>query len=304
MSVREEATVEAGPGERPSSRGIALAAVALAWMAGMLWSARVTITDRTDAAMAVTSTAYALPGAVSASLVAGAAGGLAVLAATGRGRSLGATARLAIATGSGLLVGLLGAVLIVTINTDGWLYAVVGGTIAAAATIGGALAGFRESRVVAAACWAAVAVFVVGFALNVAQAPLLDLFGSGTTSASQSSAASWFSFTQSLLSGIAAGVVAYRALRRPRPGRGEVRWPLYALAGAGPGLLLILAEGLARTAGARVLALAGRVSELELTVQHMLSGSRLNSALIVLFVGAITAIIAVGRTMKPADDDA
>jgi hypothetical protein len=304
MSVREEATVEAGPGERRSPRGIALAAVALAWMAGMLWSARVTITDRTDAAMAVTSTAYALPGAVSASLVAGAAGGLAVLAAVGRGRSLGATARFAIATGSGLLVGLLGAVLIVTINTDGWLYAVVGGTIAAAATIGGALAGFREPRMVAAACWAAVAVFVVGFALNVAQAPLLDLFGSGTTSASQSSAANWFSFTQSLLSGIAAGVVAYRTLRRSRAGRGHVRWPLYALAGAGPGLLLILAEGLARTAGARVLALAGRVSELELTVQHMLSGSRLNSALIVLFVGAITAIIAVGRTMKPAEDDA
>jgi hypothetical protein len=45
------------------------------------------------------------------------------------------------------------------------------------------------------------------------------------------------------------------------------------------------------------------VSELELTVQRMLSGSRLNSALIVLFVGAITAIIAVGRTMTPAPDD-
>jgi hypothetical protein len=52
-----------------------------------------------------------------------------------------------------------------------------------------------------------------------------------------------------------------------------------------------------------VLELAGKVSELELTVQRMLSGSRLNSALIVLFVGAITAIIAVGRTMTPAPDD-
>jgi hypothetical protein len=51
-----------------------------------------------------------------------------------------------------------------------------------------------------------------------------------------------------------------------------------------------------------VLELAGRVSELELTVQHMLSGSRTNSALIILFVGAITAIIAIGRTLGPARD--
>lgn len=301
MSVQEETPVTAEPARRPSSRGLLLAAAGVLWMAGMLWSARATITGRDDAAMAVTSTAYALPGAISASLVAGAAVALAVLALVGRGgRSLGPTVRFAVTTGSGLVLGLLGAVVIVTINTDGWLYAVVGGTVAAAATIGGALAGIREPRVVTAACWAAIAVFVVGFVLNALQGPLLNLFGAGSTSASQTAAASWFSFTQSLLSGIAAGVVAYRVLRR---GRGTgVPWPLYALAGAGPGLLLVLAEGLARTAGARVLSLAGKVSQLELTVQHMLSSSRLNSALIVLFVGAITAMIALGRTLKPAAD--
>jgi hypothetical protein len=52
-----------------------------------------------------------------------------------------------------------------------------------------------------------------------------------------------------------------------------------------------------------VLELAGKVSELETTVQQMLSGSRLNTALIVMFLGAITAIIAVGRTMGPAPDE-
>lgn len=301
MSVREETAVTAEPVERPSFRGIALAVVGLAWMAGMLWSGRATITGRADAETAVTSTAYALPGAISASLVAGAAVALAVITAAGRRGELGATARFAITTGTGLLLGLLGALTFVTINTAGWLYAVVGGTVAAAATIGGALAGFRQSRAVAAACWAAVAVFVVGFVLNVAQAPLLNLFGAGDTTASQTNAASWFSFTQSLLSGVAGGVVAYRAMRRGD--RTDVRWPLYALAGAGPGLLALLAEGLARTAGARVLSLAGKVSDLEMTVQRMLSGARLNSALIVLFVGAITAIIALGRTLKPPQDE-
>jgi iron complex transport system permease protein len=306
VSAQEEAAVTAEPVRRSPTSGLVLAIVGFAWMAGLIWSARATITGGGgDAAMEVTSTAYALPGAISASLVAGTAVALFVVTALSRGgREFGATVRFAITTGTGLVLGLLGAVAIITINTEGWVYAVVGGTVAAAATIGGALAGFRTPRVVAAVCWAAIAVFLVGFVLNVLQSPLLDLFGSGASSASQTRAASWFSFTQSLLSGIAAGIVAYRTLRRAkRHGGGpDVGWPLYALAGAGPGLLLMLAEGLARTAGARVLELAGKVSELELTVQRMLSGSRFNSALIVLFIGAITAIIAVGRTMQPAED--
>ena len=289
---------------RRRSAGIVLALVGLLWMAAMLCSARATITGRTDAEMEVTSTAYALPGVTSASLVAGAAVALAVLALAARRRAFGATTRFAIATGTGLALGLLGALTIITINTEGWVYAVVGGTVAAAATIGGALAGLRVPRVLAAVCWASIAVFLVGFILNIAQSPLLDLFGAGSTSASQTTAASWFSFTQSVLSGLAAGLVPFFLLRRASRRTGEILgWPLYALAGAGPGLLLLLTEGLARTAGARVLDLAGRVSELETTVQQMLGGSRLNNALIVLFVGAVSAIIAIGRTLGPAADD-
>jgi len=291
--------------ERPAYAGIPLAVAGLLWMAAMLWSARATITGKADAETEISSTAYALPGAVSASLVAGAAVALAVLTLITRGgRVQGATIRFAISTGTGLLLGALGAVSIITINTEGWVYAVVGGTIAAAATIGGALAGFRAAQVVAAVCWAAIAVFLVGFVLNYVQAPLLNLFGSGSTSASQTTAANWFSLTQSMLSGLAAGLVPFLVLRRAgRRSGAEFRWPVYALAGAGPGLLLLVTEGLARTAGARVLTLAGKVSELELTVQQMLGGSRLNNALIVLFVGAISAIIAIGRTLGPAADD-
>ena len=287
------------------SPGIGLAVAGLLWMAGTLWSARATITGRADAETEVVSTAYALPGAVSASLVAGLALALAVLTLVSRGgRAQGATTRFAISIGTGLALGALGAVSIVTINTEGWVYAVVGGTVAAAATIGGALAGLRAPRVLTAICWASIAVFLVGFVLNIVQSPLLDLFGSGSTSASQTTAASWFSFTQSVLSGLAAGLVPFFLLRRASRRTGEILgWPLYALAGAGPGLLLLLTEGLARTAGARVLDLAGRVSELETTVQQMLGGSRLNNALIVLFVGAVSAIIAIGRTLGPAADD-
>ncbi|WP_433301196.1 hypothetical protein ACQP2F_05385 [Actinoplanes sp. CA-030573] len=292
--------------ERPSSNGLVLALAALIWMAAMLWSARATITGRTDAEMEVTSTAYALPGAVTASLVAGSAVALALLAVVSRRRELGSTARFAVATGGGLVLGLLGALAIITINTEGWIYAVVGGTIAAAATIGGALAGFRQPRVLSAVGWASIGVFLVGFLLNIFQNPVLKALGSGSTDSSQASAAQWFTFLQAVLSGLAAGLIAYGILRRLRRRASgvDVPWPFYALAGAGPGLLLVVGEGLTRTAGARVLDLAGKVSELELAVQQMLSGARFNSALIILFVGAISAAIAVGRTIKPAEEQA
>jgi iron complex transport system permease protein len=293
------------PAERP---GIILAVVALLWAAAMLLSARVSITGREQAEAEVTSTAYALPGVISACLVAGAAVALLVLGLLARaGRTPGATARFGITAGAGLGVGLLAAVSMVTINTEGWLYAVVGGTLAAAATLGGAVAGVRSTRVVTAGCWAGVAVFAVGFGLNLFQVPLLNAFGAGGDQAAQASAVNWFATVQSAATGLTAGLIAYLVLRR---GRGEVTpptegtpWPLYALAGAGPGIVLVVAEALARTAGARVLELAGRVSELESAVQDLLSGSRINNALIVIFIGAITAIIAVGRTMKPAPDD-
>ncbi|MFI7598726.1 hypothetical protein [Actinoplanes sp. NPDC049681] len=301
-----------GP-ERAPSRGILLAIAGLAWMAAMLWSARATITGRGDAAMEVTSTAYAMPGAVSASLVAGAAVALAVVTSLTRG---GRTVRFAAATGTGLVLGLLGGLTIITINTDGWIYAVVGGTIAAAATIGGALAGFRYPRITAAVCWGAIGVFLVGVVLSFLQHDLLPVFGARDTSSSRADAANYFGFAQGALGGLAAGLIVYRVLRRARHRTGvDLRWPLYALAGAGPGLLLVVGEALTRTAGARVLELAGKVSELELTVQQMLSGSRLNNGLIVLFVGAFTAMVAVGRTLgsptapaetapeQPADPD-
>ena len=294
----------AAAAEQPSSNGLLLAAVTLVWMGAMLWSARATITGRGDVAMEVTSTAYAFPGAISASLVTGSTVALAVLALVGRRGELGASTRFAIATGSGLAVGVAGALTIVTINTEGWLYAVVGGTVAAAATIGGALTGFRIPRVVNAVGWAAGAVFAVGFVLNLFQGPLLDALSSGETD-SRANATQWFTYGQGLLGGLAAGLVSYHVLRRARRRSGgqDMPWPLYGLAGAGPGLLLVIAEILTRTAGHRVLDLAGKVSELELVVQQMLSGARLNSALIVLFIGAISATIAVGRTINPAPEE-
>jgi iron complex transport system permease protein len=292
--------------ERAPSRGVVLAIAGLVWAAGMLLSARLSITSQANAEIEVTSTAYAMPGAVSAMLIAGAAAALLVLALVGRrDRELSTTLRFVIATGTGLIIGALGALSIITINTDGWIYAVVGGTVAAAATIGGALAGFRHPRVVAAICWGSIAVFLVGVVLAFLQDDLLPVFGAADSAASQVSATNYWGYVQGVLSGLVAGIITYLLLRRSARRTGTtLAWPLYALAGAGPGLLLVVGEILTRTAGARVLALAGRVSELDTTIQQTLSGTRLNNGLMVLFVGAFSAIIAVGRTMgSPPDEE-
>ncbi|GIE88109.1 hypothetical protein [Actinoplanes regularis] len=284
-----------------------LAIAALAWTAGMLISARVKITSWADAAMEVTSTAYALPGAVSAAIVAGAAVALLALTLISGRRELGATARFAVGTGSGLLVGVLCALPVITINTAGTIYAAVGGTVAAAATIGGALAGFRLPPVIAAAGWATLGVFAVGAVLNQSdiQSTILELLGSGRDTESAANANQYFSYGQSALGGLAAGLITFAILRRARRRAGgqDLRWTFYLIAGAGAGVLSVIAEILTRTAGAQVLELAGKVSELERSVQQILSTNRLNSALIVLFVGAFTAMVAVGRTLSPADDD-
>ncbi|HWS31523.1 MAG TPA: hypothetical protein VN408_02140 [Actinoplanes sp.] len=281
-----------------------IAVAALGWAVAMLWSARATITSRADAIMEVTSTAYALPGAVSACLAAGAAVALLTLTLISSRRPLGASARFAVATGAGLLTGLLSAVVMITINTAGTMYAAVGGTVAAAATIGGALAGLRLPRVIAGATAASVGVFLIGFVLNLFQEPVLELFGAGDTESSVN-ASQWFSYSQAALSGLAAGLISFALLRlaHRRTGGADLRTPLYALAGAGPGILLVIAELLSRTAGAQVLELAGKVSELEQAVQQMLSTARLNNGLIVLFAGTLTALILIGRTLAPADDD-
>lgn len=295
------------PETREVSRltAILLAVAALAWAAGMLASARAKITSWADAAMEVTSTAYALPGAVSAAIVAGAAVALLVVTLLSTRRRLGATTRFAIGTGTGLLVGVLCALVLFTINTEGTMYAAVGGTVAAAATIGGAFAGLRIPPVVAAAGWASIGVFLVGLVLNdsYVQGPVLNLLGNDSTEAA-ANANQYFAYGQSALGGLAAGLIVFAVLRRARRAAGvDLRWPFYLIAGAGAGLLSVVSEILTRTAGAQVLELAGKVSELEQSVQELLSTNRLNSALIVLFVGAFTAMVAVGRTLSPAEDD-
>lgn len=309
--VEPESPVTAAPPPVPAPGAIAFALLALGWLAAMLWSAKAEISSSGISSMAITSAAYALPGVISASLVSGAAVSVTLANLLTRCGVRRGTPRFLAALAAGLATGLLSALVVTLSYGEGSAIMVLAGTTAAAATVGGIAGGLRNTLVVAAIVAAGLAVFAVGFALSYFQDPVLSLYGSGDTEASQLTAFRWFSRTSSLASGLAAGLLAFGYLRladrrvtRRTTEAAPLRWPAYLIAGAGPGLLLLTAEVLTRTAGAEVLRLAGAISEADRAAQSLLGGSRINHALLVLFLGSLTALIAFGRTLRPAEESA
>ena len=195
---------------------------------------------------------------------------------------------------TGLVAGLL---FIVGSGTDPARMALAG-TLAAGATVGGAIAGVRAGRIVAAVVAASLAVFATGFVFGLFKSQLLDFYGAGDDPASQESAAGWFAATAAVTSGLMAGLTAYRMLGGARRNP-SLRWPAYLVAGAGAGALLLVAEIIIRTGGAKLFRLVREISDDDRTWQAWAEGSRVNNGLVVLFVGAIVAIIALGRTLGP-----
>jgi hypothetical protein len=302
----DDDTFDDAPAPVPAPATGPLAVLAVAWMVAMLGSAWAAISTG-QGGLAITAAAYSLPGVISAVLVGGAALGLVAVALIARwwpAYDDRPGLRSAVALTAGLATGIGGATTVIAAYGTGSASMVMAGTVAAAGTIGGAVAGLRARHLVGSAIAAALAVFAVGFLFNLFKGPLLALYGLGDTEASRVSAYGWFAATESVTSGLVAGLVAYRYLRRAvRHTASRLRWPSYLIAGAGPGALLLIAELITRLGGARVLSLASAVSDNDRTVQVWLDGSRINKALVVLFAGAITAMFAFGRTLQRPTED-
>lgn len=280
-----------------------LAALALAWLAAMLWSTQGTVgraADGNDIALA--SAALALPGVISAALIGGAAVGLAAVNLLARWRSQAALdrvpARLAAGASAGLITGLAVATPIALGYGGLPSIMVLAGAVAGAAVLGGALAAVRPVRVVAAGVTGALGVFGVTFVLNLFSPNLLHLYGAGDTGESRFTANAMLALTVSLVSGLVAGILAYAYLRR-QPG--VLAWPAYLLAGALSGVLTMLAELVTRLGGAHLFRVASAVSANDDAYLHYLNNARINRALVILFVGAITALILFGRTLRRPD---
>ncbi|WP_232534022.1 hypothetical protein [Plantactinospora sp. KBS50] len=287
----------------------ALALLAVAWLTAMLSSTHVAMSANAGTT-AIFSAAYALPGVISASLVAGAGVGLLVVDLLARRGLRRPWLRSAAAVGAGALVGLVAAVTVTLGNGNDSVVAVLAGTVAAATVLGGAVAALR-GPLVGAVVTAALAVCGVTFALSYFQQEITSLYGADESITSQLTALTWFSRTLSVVCGLTAGLVAYRYLSRAdrRAAAGDAphrpaRWPGYLIAGAGPGAFLLAAEALIWTAGGRLLRLAGQLSEADRTAQGLLGGARVIHGLSVLFLGALVSMIAFGRTLQPAAEAA
>lgn len=281
-----------------------LAVLALAWLLAMLSSARQAVGGSPDPGpLAVTRAALELPQVISASLIAGVAVGLAagnLLTRLAPGAVVRPVPRCAAGAGAGIATGIVVATPIL-LGYDGLpSILVLSGAVATAATLGGLLSGVRRTAVVAAGATGALGGFVVGLVERAFEGNLRHLFGAGQSAQSVVTATGWVVLTASLLAGTVAGVLGYAYLRRCGPP--GLRWPAYLVAGAMPGLLVLLAEAVTRLGGARLFQAVSAVSADDQAVLSYFNAARFNRALIVVFVGALVATFLLGRTLRPTPE--
>ena len=280
---------DAWPAGRRGS--LILLGASLAWLGWMLWSAQASILGAAEPITAIIVAASALPVVIAATMLAGGAAGLAALA----WRPLASGLRWALTTGAGALVGAVAAGLIVWGYGHRSSIVQLALSVLAAGTLGGALAGIRPGQVVRVGLAGALVASVADSALSLFTVPLMRLFGGGGSPAGWLAAASRLALTASLIGGAVAGLTAFALLYRARCGW---RFPAYLGAGAAAGVLLLLTELITRIGGLQIFGIVGRLSPADPTYLDYVAQSRLDYAMIVLFVGAIVALLCLGATMR------
>jgi hypothetical protein len=283
--------------DKPESPGwnlvLVVLAVAMVVFAGRLAALRGLVADVPDVQTVNALAIFALPPIISASLLVGAATGLA--AALWRRRGAPALrVRLALGAAAGVVAALV---------TGGALYASSGSVlvaavaVAVAALLGGLISAVRIP-VLAAGLAAALGVAVIQFGAALFTAELRGLLDGSGSGQEVGNAELQLALIVGIVAGVVAGLVSYAVLRRLRPGG----LPGHVAAGAAAGAFLLVAEVVSRvTVPLLVRAAGGSTGDDPLVVQ-LTGQARLNSALVVFFVGAITGVITLGRSMpkRPA----
>jgi hypothetical protein len=279
--------------------------LSLLWLATTLRVAdRLILANRTNVSDLATAVSLALPTVVNASLVAGAAAALA--ASLLRFAAIDATGRPAVirrglvGVGAAAVVGVITTVLILVRYGHSASTVVLAVTVGFAALIGG-LASALPRPVLAAAVTGTLAVFLIGVIVGLYQDSLTSWLGAvAGDPASEVRAANWLSILTTLVQGLVVGLTAYSYLRRRVD---SPRWPIFALGGALPGVFLLVGLALSLIGGSGLSNLNGALSEADQLVRDLSDGSGFNQALVTAFVGAIIAMIAVGRTLRREPDD-
>ena len=277
----------------------ALPAGGLLWLTATLVTAHASVLGNSGSPdVALAAAAFALPNLIAAGLVAGAA--VALLATTWRlpveePDAPPVVRRLASGVTAGTVLGGICAGLIVYAYGGYPRVTALAVTVGVSALIGGAGAALPRP-VLSAGVLSCLGVLVVGLVAGFAQPGLVGLLGADGTLDAEVKAGWTAAYLAGAVGGLAAGLLAYWLLRR----HGSRPWPWYLLAGALPGLLLLVTELLTRTGGAGLLALVRDLSEGDRYAVEFTAFARLRNALVVLFVGGLTAMIAIGRTLGPA----
>ncbi len=266
------------------------------WLGALLWSLRTLVVtpDNSTESTAVQVALY-LSSLATAGLVTGAAAGLVVRALVPRRAGL---TRL-----SGCLLGGLAAAVLAGIATrlieqgDAEVTNVLAASIGVAALLGGLVAAAPSGRLVVAGLVGTVATLLVRFLQGLFDAPLTSLFGGGSGLASVATAQDRLALAASLLAGVVAGVAVHGYLLRTAE---PVRLGGRILAGGTAGLLSLIAEVITWVAGNQLEQIARGVSELDAIALELTRQARINGALVVLFAGAITAVIMYGRRRASA----
>lgn len=244
-----------------------------------------------DAAVA----ALVLPGILAPTLIAGAAVG--VLAVGRFAAEAPVRGRLLQGGLGGLPVGLVAMGGMLAAYHSGPSVAYVAVTVAVAGVLGGLVAAAQPVGAVAAGAAAGVLASTIGLLVAYFQNDLVDLFGNQETVGSMADASYRLQLTTSIVSGIAAGAMAFGYLRRTGM---ALPWPSYPLAGAIPGLLTLGAALIGWIGGLPLSHAVAKQSEFDAAIIASRLPEQVNHGLILLFAGAFVAMILVGRTLKRA----
>ncbi|HEY2794650.1 MAG TPA: hypothetical protein VGJ28_19975, partial [Micromonosporaceae bacterium] len=282
----------------PAKIGWLLPVLSLIWLGIALWAAHGQIhSNSSGGSVALATAAEALPGVVQATLVAGT--GLALLIAAWLLRNSSSWLRWVGGAVAGAIAGGVAAVgtkiayphlpSITSIAVTLIITGAIGGVLTAIPRIQPAV------RAGLAAALGALAVITIINA-NAVLSRLLNLYGfSATSPADALQASKYVQYTEYGLGGIAAGLIAFLYLRR----RQVRQAPQFPLAGALPGLVVLVAYALTSIGGHALLDAANRLSDADRVLNRMELAETVPNALLVLFIGALVALIAFGRTLEP-----
>jgi hypothetical protein len=271
------------------ARGGWLAFVAVAWLVLVLAALRKSLVpDSGDLALA--TAAGSLLQLTLAGILAGAAMGI------WAGGQFARFPRPLVTTAAGLITGALASVAVLFVrgmpNGAIWVLALALGL---AGAIGGALSALRPDVIARAGVIATLVNLAFFNLMQLNSSWLLKVFGADGTDAGNQAAGGYLSLTQALLAGLLGGYLAYRVVRQSGV---TLRWPYYLLAGGTPGLLWIVGDLITRIGAARLLTLASVDPNGDKVIMHSLGASRVNTGLVLFFVGGLIAMIAFGRTLK------